>query len=421
MKLIKLIVLILLCFISCHGYCKNNKRFRRYDKEQTYLRYLNKKVILSKINSPHPKWMIDQINEDFKEFEGGISLESIDDTFFQIMKGVSNYIVRYRIIDGKLYRYFPEGEIISLKDNSTELAIKTLLRCSKFPDLDFILSYLDGVGPWDTYYLAHQQAPLFCSAKIKNITPFVVLIPDWRSIGEWWILNIRDILMRSKKFPWEKKISFSLWRGSLTKESRINICRLAKDYPEYLDAKINKPYVIPEPLRRKLEEEGLIGDDVSWEEFLKCKYLPYMDGVMCASPALQWRLLSNSVTIKPKSDEIQWFYRALEPNVHFLEVKSDLSDLIATLDWAKNHDQECKQIAQEARSFVLKNLLYEDVLLYFYLVLNKYSFLQKIEFQNIKSLTLSDPHWVNIHDRRILKRIATDRSMQGYCENATPF
>ncbi|MBU6446766.1 MAG: hypothetical protein KGQ49_05140, partial [Verrucomicrobia bacterium] len=61
---------------------------------------------------------------------------------------------------------------------------------------------------------------------------------------------------------------------------------------------------------------------------MACKYQPYVDGYMTASPALQWRLLSNCVTFKPETNEIQWFTMAIKPYVHYVPLKSDLSDLL---------------------------------------------------------------------------------------------
>src|SRR3990167_7953033 len=137
-----------------------------------------------------------------------------------------------------------------------------------------------------------------------------------------------------------------------------------------------------------------MGERSPWQEVLACKYLPYVDGVMCASPALQWRLLSGSVTFKPDSSEIQWFYRALKPYVHYFPVKNDLSDLIEKIQWAKEHDAECKAIAEKAHQFAKENLLCADVLNYLAFVLNRYGSSQELDSKILKRETLKDPHWI---------------------------
>jgi len=366
--------------------------------------------------------MKEQIDEDFLPFKtAGITQKKINATLAKIReKHSSPMIVRYRIMNNRLYRYFFEGEPISLTDNSTELALKTLLESIGLPDMDFILSFFDGIT-LDDHYLEvseHLQAPVFFSAKVMN-TPHVILIPDWRSIGLWWISDIKHVQSRINAFPWEKKKEFAIWRGSLTKSIRRKLCQLSKLFPDHLDAKFN--FENNPQIKKELEQEGLFGNRVSWEEFLECKYLPVMDGVVCAAPAFQWRLLSQSVIFKPDSKEIQWFYRDLQPYIHYIPIKSDLSDLIEKLDWAKKHDAECKQIADRAYQFAKESLMYEDVLLYFTQVLMRYAKLQAIDASQIAKEIRENPRWVCIQYREKLKKEAQKQHMKGYFPQATPF
>ncbi len=410
-----LFYLFLTCLVS-FGWRQYHHQKKSYIKKETYLRYVNRDLFLSKLAQPLPDWMQEQLQENFQDFErDGITRAQIDATFAQIRKTLPNfYIVRYRILNSELYRYFNPEESIALKDNSTECAIKTLLQCTRMPDLDFIISYYDGIRPNHIFFHTPSkelQAPLLISAKIKN-TPYVVLIPDFRSIGTWWISDIKEIKSRMGLFPWDQKREFAIWRGANTKEDRIQLCRLSLRYPEYLDAKISSSSADP-----LLEKEGLTGNSISWEQFLECKYLPYVDGYMTAAPALQWRLLSNSVILKPETNEIQWFHRALKPYVHYIPIKADFSDLIEKLDWAKEHDSECKKVAEESTQFALNHLMYEDVLLYLNAVFHRYASLQKIDCEELKKETLSNPRWVKIHNRKALSKRATK---DGYVPGALP-
>lgn len=380
-----------------------------YLREETMLRHLKKEPFLTKTPSP---WMLEQIEEDFQKIQM-ISKEALEEVFTSI-KELSPMLVRYRIVNNELYRYFVEGEPISLVDNSTEKAIKTITQRTELPDMDFIVSYFDGYpfnqAPSDL------KAPILVSAKLKN-TPNGILIPDWRSIGHWWMSDIKAIKKAQK--PWEKKRPFALWRGGLTNLLRFNLCKLSFEFPEILDARLSSHPADPE-LKKQVEEEGLMGNRSSWDEFLSCKYLPYVDGVMCAAPALQWRLLSGSLTFKPESDEIQWFYRSLEPNVHYVAVKKDLSDLIEKIVWAKEHDNECRQIAERASCFAKENLMYSDVLNYFALVLKRYGSHQQLVNNELIKEIRNDPRWVKIQCRRSLCGLAKRSNMLGYCKEGTP-
>lgn len=405
---------------------KQRKTFHRQVKKETTFKLLDKEKFFRKMHGPPPQWMTEQISLDLADFKEGISQNQVDHTFAHIKKNLSHpAIVRYRVINGELYRYFPEGELISIRDNSTEKALKGIIRCGKFQTLDFIFSYLDGIpvdGMPQLYHLTEKkewQAPVFFSAKDKNV-PYIILIPDWRSISKWWASNIKTIESISAKVPWDQKKNFALWRGSLTRRFRTKLCQISSEHPQYLDAKINDTLDDKEA-HKQLEKQGLFGEPVSWEEFLSCKYLPTVDGVCCAAPALQWRLLSRCITLKQESNEVQWFYRALMPYKHYIPIQKDLSDLIEKIQWAKDHDQECKAMAEQSYIFARDHLMMEDVFLYFYLVLKKYASLQTLDMKQLKKEILADPHWINIQNRKRLKKLAEIDPLHQYTNLSTPF
>ncbi|HEY5235443.1 MAG TPA: glycosyl transferase family 90, partial [Rhabdochlamydiaceae bacterium] len=206
----------------------------------------------------------------------------------------------------------------------------------------------------------------------------------------------------------------AVWRGGFTKKIRIRLCEISAENPDQLDAKL-----VEDPARQE-NLKHLIGNRFSFEDFLNYKYLPNVTGTMASSPALQWRLLSNSVTLQQVTDEIQWFYRALKPYVHYVPVKDDLSDLLEQIQWSKDHDDLCKQIADNATEFALNNLMTEDIYLYFYLVLNRYSSLQHLS-KEVEQETLKDPRWAKIQSRKAQKKKAKAEGLKGYNRSFTPF
>lgn len=406
---------------------KKKQSEKRHLRHETLAKLIDKKTFKDKLRKDPPGWMKEQIAEDFKDFtERGVSKRQVDETFAVTRKNYPHpWIIRYRIINNELYRYFPKDEPVSLADNPVEKALKTLLHYSNFKDLDFILSYIDGVPlpdmPKEFYFTSSKelQAPILFSAKVKN-TPYIVLVPDWRSVSEWWASDIKTVLGKMGEKQWEHKKETAVWRGSLTKAIRLTLCQLSVQYPQYLDAKLNLKSDDP-VLQEKIEKEGLFGNRVSWDEFLDYKYLPIVDGVCCAAPALQWRLLSNSLTLKQESDEIQWFYRAIEPYTHYIPIKNDLSDIIEKMQWAKTHDPLCKEIAEHSTNFVLNHLMMEDVYLYFYLVMKQYSALQDLDKKEIITEVKEDSKWVNIQHRNKLKKRAIKENWPNCISTGTPY
>lgn len=420
-KLLLLCLVLSLGSLSYRHFKKTRAAQRKYLQHETWISLLDEKKFLSKLHQHPPSWMKEQIAEDFQDFEKGISKTQVDATFLKLKKNYPHpYYIRYRIINNELYRYFPAGERISLSDNGTERALKTLLHYRRFKDLDFILVYEDGIPlphmPEGFFHTPSKdlQAPLLISAKVKN-TPYLVLIPDWRSVSDWWPRDLKTILSKDKS--WHQKRAFALWRGTLTKNIRVKLCEISLQHPNILDAKLNE---IDDP-QLKNQFQDLLGTRVPFEALLDCKYLPMTDGVMCASPALQWRLLSNSVTLKQESNEIQWFYRALKPYVHYVPIQNDLSDLISQLEWAQSHDSLCEQIATQSTTFALNNLMLEDVYLYFSLVLDRYSSLQNLSRTELQQETSQDPRWVNIQSRQALKKKARSQGMEWYLDSFSPF
>ena len=74
-------------------------------------------------------------------------------------------------------------------------------------------------------------------------------------------------------------------------------------------------------------------------------------------------LLSGSlVFIATIHDE--WVLNQLIDGVHYIKVKPDLSDLIEKIDWAAQHDQEAKKIAQNGRKFASEKFNLEQVQVY---------------------------------------------------------
>jgi len=116
---------------------------------------------------------------------------------------------------------------------------------------------------------------------------------------------------------------------------------------------------------------------IPYEDVLNYKYSIDLDGTTCSYPGFMWKLLMNTTVFKHDSENVMYFYSQVKPWIHYIPVKRDLSDLMEKLIWARNHDHEARQIAEEGRAFALTNLMKEARLLYFYKVLIKYASLQQ--------------------------------------------
>ncbi len=393
--------------------------------------FFPKKLFQKRLKQPPADWMLEQLKEDLARFTPKkICLNSLDKTFESIYQrmGFLPEITRFRILDNKLYKFVPEGAPFSYRDTLTEKGLKTLLLYAKVPDCDFILCGMDGLPeyfvPADFYLTPNpeDQAPILAQAKRQSITSdCVVLIPDQFCLSKFWYQDALDVLETNPLIPWEQKIEKAVWRGSLTDTGeptddrfvahyattpRFLLCQMAANHPESLDAgfiHLDNPDTLT-----AIEHLGLKKGPLSKKDHLAYKYLPVLDGRMCTYPGYQWRLLSSSVCLKQESDEVQWFYRALKPYVHYIPIQNDLSDLLEKIKWAREHDLKAQNISKQAQQFASQHLKFEDVYFYLYLALSHYAKLQNIDFQQLKQKTKQNPQWKCIQYR---KRLILQKSL----------
>ncbi|WP_295543217.1 glycosyl transferase family 90, partial [uncultured Thiohalocapsa sp.] len=82
---------------------------------------------------------------------------------------------------------------------------------------------------------------------------------------------------------------------------------------------------------------------------------------------------TNSLVIKQRSDNIQWFYRALQPGVHYVEVDRRFQDLPQVLDELQSQETAVRQIIDNANKFVETNMQMSDLCAQMYWIIRRYA------------------------------------------------
>jgi hypothetical protein len=80
------------------------------------------------------------------------------------------------------------------------------------------------------------------------------------------------------------------------------------------------------------------------------------------SGRLKFLLFSKRPLLIVERNYIEYFHNELIPYVHFIPVKMDLSDLLEQIQWMKNNEKKCNEIANNALDFAVNNFT-EDKLL----------------------------------------------------------
>jgi len=187
--------------------------------------------------------------------------------------------------------------------------------------------------------------------------------------------NKNSILFKLNKrrhFRWvQDSLSFSekkdalVWRGSAYRKLRQNFVQRYYDHPIYDVGQTNRPK-----------------ENVPWQKpfmsianQLKFKFIFCPEGNDVATN-LKWAMSSNSLCLMPKPKYETWFMEGkLKPNVHYVEVKDDFSDLEEKINLYIEHPAKALPIINNAKNHVkrFQNKTFEELLCL--KVLEKYALL----------------------------------------------
>jgi len=229
--------------------------------------------------------------------------------------------------------------------------------------------YSDTNIPLESKYLGKQFLPI-CSMSSTNGFQDIMLptVDDWE-IGSQKIFYgmCRD---QYKDFEneievdWDKKIDRVVFRGATTDcgyDERTSARYLAHKLSqlkeiEELDAGITKIWFndikLPnQPIHYPTRIDPV--DPISFISMSKYKYVLNIDGSVTAF-RLSAELAFGSVILKVDSKYKIWYSDLLVPWVHYIPIKSDLSDLKEKIQWCKDNQAICKTIAANARKFYFK-------------------------------------------------------------------
>ncbi len=332
--------------------------------------------------------MDEQIDQEFKPFERkGITEKLLDKIINKIPEiSFGHALKRYQIINRQVIG--PDGEGKDL--------LKRIIDLYRVPNVDIIIHSWDII--WEPKNL---PGPVLATCKIKDFSEMMIHFPV--QLWEEWENNFsKTINDLSEVFPWEMKAEKVFWRGwcndgdnyndskSWTVRPRGKLCYLSQHHPESIDAAFsgNHPWVLNEDLEEEFYRL-FPQKKATWEEYLAHKYLIDLDGYVASTPGCAWKLLSNSAMFKHESPFTLWYYTNLKPWVHFIPLRYDLGDLFEKIEWARSHDAEAHQIAENGRRFVLENAMPEHLYLYCYKVLVKYASLQRFQPSDHSSVSSS--------------------------------
>lgn len=209
----------------------------------------------------------------------------------------------------------------------------------------------------------------------------------------------RDLFTASnfRKFykPWEEKVNTAFFRGSATgggttidTNQRLQLAYLSNKWKEDPslngeDAGDGVPLLNAEVTTWNLRDKKIAGKPMTFlrteglnfeagrQHFIPIyeqsvfKYLLYVEG-HCAANRYAFLMRLGSVILKVESRCVadkMWYYPILKPFEDHVPVKEDLSDLAEKIQWCRDNDDKCRQIAARANElydqFISKEAIHD--------------------------------------------------------------
>lgn len=322
------------------------------------------------------QWMDIQIQSQLALFPK-ITQQQLDSTE-NLLKLYSVSYARFKIINSKLeYTYNSNCNSDDIRLRSFTNHLTRMSKKSGFPDVDFILALGDAFSE-DFISSLSEPAPIFCISKHDSQKKVIVFPELFRYPHE----NSLYINVSQNSPTWKHKQNLVFWRGSTTGGYfrpdnyqcylRTRFVKFCKNYPKIFNCSFSDFLQGSTETEQIMRKEGLFGNNLSQKKQTIYKYLVAIDGNTCAS-SLWWELFSHSLIFKNKSEWKLWFDGGLIPNEHYIPFKTDFSDLIEKINWAKTHDAEAHKIAEQAYIFGKNNVFSKYAELYVIKLLEAYS------------------------------------------------
>lgn len=234
---------------------------------------------------------------------------------------------------------------------------------------DAIILRADGYHPFDSVvrekcpdeYITHPHIPILSLS--GRIGYHDIVIPNYDDL--LYITRTKAEISKDIGFEtqWSRKIPTAVFRGGVTgcgttPETNMRLRIAEMDDPPRLDAgiSIHKSAKVQSGTIRFDPKYGvsMINSALSTKPRIelfdqsKCKYIIHIDGNVHAYRFLKM-MLTGSLTLRVKSQYTSWMDNTLREFEHYIPVSADLSNLDDVLDWCRDHDTECRQIAEAGR------------------------------------------------------------------------
>ncbi|XP_055239699.1 protein O-glucosyltransferase 1 isoform X3 [Gorilla gorilla gorilla] len=247
----------------------------------------------------------------------------------------------------------------------------------RLPDMEMVINVRDypQVPKW-----MEPAIPVFSFSKTSEYHD--IMYPAWTfweggpavwpiyptGLGRWDLFR-EDLVRSAAQWPWKKKNSTAYFRGSRTSPERDPLILLSRKNPKLVDAEYTKNQAW-KSMKDTLGKPA--AKDVHLVDHCKYKYLFNFRGV-AASFRFKHLFLCGSLVFHVGDEWLEFFYPQLKPWVHYIPVKTDLSNVQELLQFVKANDDVAQEIAERGSQFIRNHLQMDDITCYWENLLSEYS------------------------------------------------
>lgn len=186
-----------------------------------------------------------------------------------------------------------------------------------------------------------------------------------------WEINYKNYLDLQ---PFSKKLSSAVWRGATTGHGVFNIdgtyfnVRTGNRFDlilnncnkwEDVDVGFSKICQV-DPEKFHIKFTNTLKTYMTQAQMSKHKYIISVEGNDKDS-GINWKLRSNSVVLMAKPTITSWLMESmLKPDVHYVQLADDFSDLREKIDWCNDNQDKCEEIISNAHEFMSQFQLEEQ-------------------------------------------------------------
>jgi mannosyltransferase OCH1-like enzyme len=201
-------------------------------------------------------------------------------------------------------------------------------------------------SPGDNYKITKYHGIITKSRNIND--PYSVLLKI-NTVRHW--KPIKDVVKYD--MPYEQKDNKIIWRGCTTGVKQHNKrFQLVEQYFDHDNENIDIGF--SHIVQNEYQYQDYVKDKLTMKDMLKSKFLISIEGNDVAS-GLKWQMASNSLVFMSKPKTASWFMEdMLIPDVHYILLNDEFSNLEEKYTWAIEHPNKCKHIIKNANEYVMQ-------------------------------------------------------------------